>query len=65
LCSSKIYPYFTHWRDLNSLGVRGSVTPKKLKNCAELNRNFQRERYGYFLELHNGNWTMGKEALYA
>jgi len=42
LCSSRKCPYFPHRRDWNFLGVGGSLRPKNLKKCMELNWNFQR-----------------------
>ena len=42
LCGSRKYPYSPHRRDWNFLGVGGSLRPKKLKKCMELNWNFQR-----------------------
>ena len=37
-----------------SWGVEDSVRPKILKKCMKLSWNFQRGRYGYFLELQSG-----------
>ena len=46
--SSRKYPYSPHRRDWNFLG--GSVRPKTLKKCMELNWNFQKGGGGGVLQ---------------
>ena len=54
LCRSRQYPYSSHRRDWNFLGVGGSIRPKHLKKCMKLNWDFQRAGVG------GGGVSLGK-----
>ena len=67
MCSSRKYLYSPHRRDWNFLGYGGFWKIKKYKEMYEALLEFPEGwggvrkkslpwgRYGYFLELHNGN----------